>query len=210
MIVSIQNPTVQSSAQSVAQSMAPPSFESMLPLLKMKFRKATINFDSWDARDEAIQELTAMAFILFNRLLRQGKHEKIYATPLAQYAIHHYFNGRRVTGTSSTDALSPRTQLLGRATVVNAITDSCICKRTFRPSTIGTFNLDFDSWLKTLADKKRDILLAVLQGESTSEIADNFGVTRGRISQIRVELAESWKAFVATPPKKRDSEMKTE
>ena len=195
MIVSIQNPTVQSSVQSVA-----PTFESMLPLLKMKFRKATTNFDSWDARDEAIQEMTAIAFTLYSRLLRQGKQEKIYATPLAQYAIYHYFNGRRVTGTSSTDASSPRTQILGRATVVNATADSFVSLRT-RPSTQACFNLDYQQWRASLAPRMKNILTAILDGYTTAEIAKEFHITPGRVSQIRRELVESWYDFTGEPDK---------
>ena len=193
MIVSIQNPTVHSSAQSVSQSMAP-SFESMLPLLKMKFRKATTNFDSWDAREDAIQEMIAIAFTLYSRLLRRGKEEKIFATPLAQYAICNYFNGRRVVGMSAKDVSAPRCQVLGRATVVNATADSFVSLRT-RPSTQACFNLDYQQWRASLAPRMNSILSAILDGYTTAEIAKEFSISPGRVSQIRRELVESWYDF---------------
>ena len=40
------------------------------------------------------------------------------------------------------------------------------------------------------------------KGERTSDVARKFGLSNGRISQIRLELAASWRRFVgdAEPP----------
>lgn len=191
------------------QSTAPlstPSFESLMPVMTVRFRKATCSsLTSREARDEAIAEMTAIAFGLYTSLVRRNKIASIFANSLASYSIYAYYNGRRFAGMSGTDVSSPRTQILERSTVINNITkENYICPKTHRPSTLGAFNIDFKAWTKTLGKKKRQILLAILDGETTSDLAKKYKITRGRISQIRKELYDSWLEFTADTVKEEE------
>jgi transposase-like protein len=46
-----------------------------------------------------------------------------------------------------------------------------------------------------LSAKKRRVAEALAQGDSTNDVADEFGVSAGRVSQLRREFAESWQEF---------------
>ena len=63
------------------------------------------------AREEAVAESIAAAFLAYRRLVRLGRQDLIYATPLAKFATLHVRNGRHVGGhQSSRDVLSQATQ----------------------------------------------------------------------------------------------------
>ena len=64
------------------------------------------------------------------------------------------------------------------------------------PALIAEFNFDYAAWRETLTDKQRDLLDAFLREETTNEIARNFNLSPGRVSQIRRQLVESFHAFV--------------
>ena len=192
MIVSIQNPTVQSSAQSVA-----PTFESMLPVLTIRFRKAALSIKSYEERTDAVAEMIGMAFNLYASLIKRGRTD-IYSTPIGEFVVKGYFSGRRVAGMSATDVTSPRCRFLGRSTMANeGVNGKYICRKTFKPSTIGAFNIDFAAWKETLDDRTQNLLSDILMGETTSFLARRYNISPARISQIRRELVESWKSFVA-------------
>jgi DNA-binding NarL/FixJ family response regulator len=55
--------------------------------------------------------------------------------------------------------------------------------------------LDFGDWLATLPTQKRQVAEFLANGESTRDAAEQFGLTAGRISQIRKELEQSWNTF---------------
>jgi hypothetical protein len=57
--------------------------------------------------------------------------------------------------------------------------------------------IDFGDWLAGLPRRQRRIAELLATSESTSEAAETFRVSRGRVSQIRRELEDSWDAFQA-------------
>ena len=65
---------------------------------------------------------------------------------------------------------------------------------------IVAFRCDFADWLRSLPRRDRRITATLALGNRTSEVAKRFNVTEGRISQLRRELAESWRAFVGETP----------
>jgi hypothetical protein len=68
--------------------------------------------------------------------------------------------------------------------------------RDFQRATSG-------EWMESLVEDKlpylprlkRGIAETLATGESTSVTAKRFGVTPGRVSQVRNELAESWSGY---------------
>jgi hypothetical protein len=49
------------------------------------------------------------------------------------------------------------------------------------------FRIDFPAWLYTLTDHDRRVIEDMMQGERTIDVADNHGLTAGRVSQLRRE-----------------------
>jgi FixJ family two-component response regulator len=65
---------------------------------------------------------------------------------------------------------------------------------------IVAFRCDFTDWLASLSRRDRRIAKSVAVGNRTGEVAKRFDLSAGRISQLRSELAESWRAFVGDEP----------
>ena len=61
---------------------------------------------------------------------------------------------------------------------------------------IVAFRCDFSDWLASLSRRDRRIAESLALGNRTTDVAKRFNVCAGRISQLRRELAESWRAFV--------------
>jgi DNA-directed RNA polymerase specialized sigma subunit len=59
----------------------------------------------------------------------------------------------------------------------------------------AAFRIDFPRWLQTLPERDRDIVLRLCQGERPVEVARQYGITRGRVSQLRRELHDGWLQF---------------
>ena len=82
-------------------------FLAMLPQIR---RQALVAFRDRgaEARQELAAEVVANAFCAYTRLVRRGKHDLAYPTPLAHFAIAQVRDGRRVGGRQkATDILSP-------------------------------------------------------------------------------------------------------
>ena len=60
---------------------------------------------------------------------------------------------------------------------------------------LAAFRIDFARWLGTLADRDRRIVGAFVSGAGTSDVAERFGCTPARVSQLRRKYEQSWRAF---------------
>ena len=63
------------------------------------------------------------------------------------------------------------------------------------PAAVATMKMDFTEWLKSLPYRVRRIAKLLATGEKTTIVAEKFNLSAGRISQLRRELAQSWKKF---------------
>ena len=95
-----------------------PSFDDllvkMMPHFKFFARKMKRKCKRFDF-DDCLQDLVGMALEMYHSLVKRGK--EVFYTPLVKYAIGHYREGRRFTGTNTTDILSHQTQILERSEV---------------------------------------------------------------------------------------------
>jgi hypothetical protein len=57
------------------------------------------------------------------------------------------------------------------------------------------FRCDMPAWLDTLSERNRSITEDLMVGERTLDVADKYGVSPGRISQLRRELCRDWQTF---------------
>ena len=49
----------------------------------------------------------------------------------------------------------------------------------------AAFRLDFPAWLTTRTERDRRLAEDLMTGERTSDVSTKFGLTQGRISQLR-------------------------
>ncbi len=159
-----------------------------------------------EARQDAIQETVANALVAFVALVRRGKMSIAYPTVLARYAVAQIKDGRRVGSSLNVrEVLSPYAQRLKNFKVDRLDhydpEDQKWCEvlvedRRAGPAEIACTRIDFAAWLDSLKRRDRKIALKLAEGEKTSDVAKRFRISAGRISQLRRELAESWKKFV--------------
>ena len=62
------------------------------------------------------------------------------------------------------------------------------------------FRLDFPAWLLSLSQRDRRVVEDLLLGERTLDVARRHGLSPGRVSQLRREFLDGWRAFCGERP----------
>jgi hypothetical protein len=84
-------------ARAPTRKLSAPSvdFDTLLPTIErqivFRFRRVPVPF-----REDVLQEALVAAFVAYRRLADRGRHDQIFATPLAQFAVCRVRDGRRV------------------------------------------------------------------------------------------------------------------
>jgi hypothetical protein len=148
----------------------------------------------------------ANAFAAYVRLVELGKASLAYPTVLARYAVMQFHAGRRVgTNSNVRDVLSEYCRQQKKITVERldqfdrdegAWKEVLVEDRHAGPANTARVRIDFSDWLRSLPAKVRRIAKTLAVGERTDATARKFGVSPGRISRLRGELAVSWRRFV--------------
>jgi len=188
--------TIASSASSV------PSFESLLVKMQPRFRYYARQFNRCRRIDPAdvVQELTGLALENYTSLVQRGK--EVFYSPLVRFAIKRYKEGRRCTGSNTTDVLAEQTQILGRCEVHSLSgfddTDSWYFMVDQRVNVADhvQFRVDYETWLSQQTARDQDIIKDLAAGETTGDVATKYGVSAGLISQYRKRYANSWTRFI--------------
>ena len=185
-----------------------PAFLRMLPAIRKQARSAFGHLDP-EARGEAVQEATASATVAFKRLWDRGKADRAYPSALARYGIQRVKVGRRVgTRQNVRDVSSEYCQIEKRLVMQrldyydrqqDGWREVLIEDRRAGPAETAASRIDFPAWLKTLRRRNRQIAWRLALGETTRHVARWFNLSTGRISQMRRELEQSWRAFHGEP-----------
>jgi DNA-directed RNA polymerase specialized sigma24 family protein len=191
----------QKATQRPSESTVHAKFLELLPKIR---RQANIAFRNAlpDAREELIAEVVANAYSSYCRLVELGKEDVAFATPLACFAIRRVRSCRFLGGRlKDRDVMSGRVRGsgVGRLDCFDSKDGTwqeiVVEDRRAGPAEIAACRIDFSTWLRLLPRRQRKVALMLAGGESTSEAAKKFGVTAGRISQLRLWLKESWERF---------------
>ena len=179
-------------------------FEDLLPAI-LKQADVAFRFNPREEREELIAEVVANAYCAFHRLAERGKTDLAYATPLAWYAIRQVREGRRVgTKLNIHDVTSRYCQQTKEITVdrldqfdqeQDTWQEVLVEDRHATPADIAVTRIDFAVWLRRLSCQKRQIAKVLARGETTKMAAKRFGLTAGRISQMRREFKDAWQEF---------------
>jgi hypothetical protein len=201
-------------ARCLPSSSTPPSalHASFLAILPQVQRHGRIYFRGArsDRRADLVAEMVALAWRWFVRLAERGKDPTRFAVMLASYAAKAVKCGRRVTGQEpDRDVLSPLAQMR-RCFVVSTLPEfstlsgnplaEALQDNTQSPvDEQEAFRLDFPAWLATLGSRNKSIAQDMALGHRTRELADTYGISPGRVSQLRREFQEAWERFTADP-----------
>jgi len=176
----------------------------MLPDIR---RQAVIAFRDLnpEAQAEAVQEVTANAFVAFHRLAELGKTDVAFPSVLAKYGIAQCRDGRKVGGRLNVNDVSSEYCQLRRGLKATSLDRNGGAEDEWKqivvedqhatPADIAATRIDFAAWLRTLPTRDRRVAETLATGETTNAAATAFRVSPSRISQLRRELMESWEAF---------------
>jgi len=152
--------------------------------------------------EDVIQDLTGIALDMYTSLVRRGK--EVFYSPLVQFAIKRYREGRRFTGSNTRDILSEQAQIIGRS---NACQLSALERepgtwdfghynRHHNPAEAVQWKLDYEAWIAMQTPRDQDIITDLSYGETTGDVARKYRVSAGLISQYRKRYRNSWNAYI--------------
>jgi hypothetical protein len=176
----------------------------MLPRIRRQAYRAFGHLDI-ELRDELVAEAVAFAFCAFVGLARQGRLALAYPTPLADYAIRRVCSGRKAAcRLNRNDVLSHYARrsnglsikrLDRRDEISGQWTQILVEDRHAGPAETAAARIDVSAWLRTLSKRNRRIAQALAVGEANSAVAERFGLSCGRISQLRAWFRTAWEQF---------------
>jgi hypothetical protein len=175
-------------------------FLNVLPAVhkhaKIQFRKLPA-----EQREEAIQETIAAAVVSFRKLAAKGMLAIARPSTLATYAVLHVRSGRHVGGhqDSAGDVMSPIARRRHDIMLASVGDDGCggmlIADRKADVPDLAAFRIDFKNWLSSFSRRDRKIITALASGERTKTVAERFGISHGRVSQLRRRFERNWQLF---------------
>jgi hypothetical protein len=179
------------------------SFVAILPRIEAHAQMFFRHLKCHHQKDDAVAEVVGLCWKWFVRLAQRGKDATEFATVLANFAARAVKSGRRVCGMEPPkDVLSPVAQqrhefvvgklpdfdTLDEGPLMEALRDNTQSP----PDEQAAFRYDFPLWLSTLGNRNRQIAVSMALGHRTQNLASTYGLSWGRISQLRRELHASW------------------
>jgi hypothetical protein len=178
------------------------NFVAMLPEIEQKLRQAFCRLDP-EAREDSIGEGIVHSLLAYVRLHDQGRAEVATPSSLAWYSSKHVKRGRPAGGRmNGKEPLSRYGQISNDIEVDrqrgNWI-DAMVEDKRAPVADLVAAKVDVGAWFATLTKRMNEIAKDLAFGYSTSEVARKYGVTAGRISQLRRTLEQSWAEFQTEP-----------
>jgi hypothetical protein len=192
-------------------------FLLILPRIELHARVRSRHLVCPAQRDDFICEAVALAWRSFLRLAERGKDATQFPSALATGVVRAVRSGRRLRGQErSRDVMSAAAQRR-HGFRVEELLPPAIHER-FRSEPLGqrcqdafeerlkdntqtpvldqvVFRCDFPAWLLTLVQRNRMVVDELMAGEGTGDVARKFGLSPGRISQLRRQFEDGWQRF---------------
>lgn len=172
-----------------------------------------------DRREDAIAEMVALCWRWFLRLVQRGKDPAQFPSALADYAARAVRSGRRLAGMERAKEVLSLCARRRHGFAVESLPSSTASPhedlygdvhgqrkhdaweerlqddtRTPVPEQ-AAFRIDFPAWLGTQTERNRCIAEAMMQGDKTLELARQFAISPGRVSQLRRQLLQDYRRF---------------
>ncbi|MBA4192574.1 MAG: hypothetical protein C0467_31790 [Planctomycetaceae bacterium] len=148
----------------------------------------------------------ALCWVWYIRLVQKGRNPAEFISAMARYGVRAVNSGRRACGQKrANDCLSrhcqqfrqpmcnrpPETRIPDENVIEDALCDNT---QTPVPDQVQ-FRCDFGEWEHRLPTAKQRLVKGLALGHRTKDLATEFGLSPGRISQLRKEFAEDYAAF---------------
>ena len=154
-----------------------------------------------EQRQEAIQEAISAAAVSYQILVAKGRAHDAYASTIATHAVQHVRSHRHVGGSqeAARDVMSSvarrrhgfRLDLGNCDRLQNMLTAS----RRSDVCELAAFRVDFDRWFSMFTRRDQKIITALASGECTKSVSEKFGISPGRVSQLRRRYEQQWLVF---------------
>ena len=196
-----------------SMTLAHAQFEAALPAITSTARYAFRRRRHQD-RAEAVAEAQACAWKAWRGLVERGKDPvAVGISGIAGYAVRHVKNGRRIGnrggGRGGMDVFHFKAQAACGFKVVGLGRDAerepgrgsdawkewLACDNRVGPADEAAFRVDFEAWLEGLPERKRRVAELLAEGHEGVVVARLVGIAPSRVTQLRSELAASWRAF---------------
>ncbi len=159
-----------------------------------------------DSREDAICETVALCWVWYVSLVRKGRKPAEFIGALARYGVRAVSSGRRACGQErANDVLSRRCQkrrqlrvsTLSRVFIPHGnVFEDALCDNTQTPVPDQVqFRCDFTAWEQRLPLVKQRLVKGLALGHRTKDLAAEFELSEGRISQLRKEFSADYTAF---------------
>ena len=205
------------SLQSLSVTCAGDRFLALLPRIELHAR-IYFRFLPHDRKDEAVAETVALAWHWFLRLTKRGKDVTQFVSALASYAARAVSSGRRLCGQlPSKDVLSDVAQRRHGFTVqalpqgtrhpfeevyasvqgqrhIDALEEMLRDNTVTPPPDAAAFRVDWPLFLVGLTQRDQDLALFLSLGQSGKAAAAKFGLSPGRVTQLRQQWCREWRA----------------
>ena len=187
-------------------------FLALLPRLQTHAAITVRHVRCPHARAERIAEAIALAWAWFVRLHARGSDAGRFAAGFATLAARAAACGRRCCGQEpARDVLSPAAQRRHRFAVEPLRSEAVAARH--RPKAFAerladdrktpvpdqvAFRIDWPAFFESLSPRDRDLATFLALGHSATTAAGRFGVTVGRVSQLRRQWNCAWQRFQAS------------
>jgi hypothetical protein len=199
-VIALRKPTREEADSTTWQE----QFTKLLPAIRQQAGFAFRGMGP-EARADAVAEVVAHACCAFARLVELGKADIAYPRALARFGVKRFLDGRR-TGSqlNINDVLSPYAQKrkgiavtsLDRFDEEEGVWREAVVEDDQTPvPDQAAFRIDFPAWLQSYPLRDRCIAEALAVGERTKDVAAKFGVSPGRVSQLRRRFYEDWQTL---------------
>jgi hypothetical protein len=184
--------------------MSPQTAQLLVQEIIPRIRNSVSNsvpFVGADDHGELVQDGLTLAATLLTSAEARGK--KVSAGNISYYVMKLLRQGRRSTGQSATDVMSPGTQITGRSRVtsldapLNCEVDGeetlclhdALAAKTEDPAVAATRRLDWDTLLSFLDTMAREVLRCMLQGEDLTTLVPKLRRSRSSLQGDKMRLA---------------------
>jgi hypothetical protein len=195
------------------------AFLAIVPKIKMRADIAFAYDRCANQKADKVAEAIALAWKWFVKLQERGKNAATFPGVFAILVARAVASGRRVAGGETINDVMSRPAQRKHGFSVQGFPDSDVAQghdpseeplfqkffktledrladntQTPVPEQ-AAFRIDFPDWLGTLSARERAMAEAMMREERTSDLSREFGVSPGRISQLRSKLRAEWASF---------------
>ena len=176
--------------------------DRILPIVerhaRVVFRFLRLRHDDYA---DAVADCVAHAWQGYVDAMQTGKEPWLFPSMLATYAAQRTKVGRKVG--KAMNAKEVYDAARAHRVELQHLSEQVLWQETLlddRETPVpdqAAFRIDFPAWLETLSPRDRQMAESLATGETATALAQQFDLSRGRVTQIRQELMADWEAFTA-------------